>query len=122
MADQPEITVRKIAAYVPVNLDDDGTPLNLHGERMVEIEPGVWADPLAAAALTALTAGPLPLSDENLITGARLITELNLTEQGSWLMDEETTTRSSSPTGWLRKCASGAATAASTPPSPATTT
>ena len=50
MTDGPDITVRKMSAYAMVPVDDDGTPLH-HGERMVEISPGEWADPLTARAL-----------------------------------------------------------------------
>ena len=44
-----QITVVKAACYCPVAVDADGTPLS-HGERMTETEPGVWADPVIAAA------------------------------------------------------------------------
>lgn len=40
--------VTKTSGVIPVALDDDGTPLS-HGERMTEIRPGVWADPLTVA-------------------------------------------------------------------------
>src|SRR6266536_2893300 len=42
--------VKKLSCYAMVPVDDDGTPLS-HGERMVEIRPGEWADPLTAMAL-----------------------------------------------------------------------
>ena len=44
----PEIKVTKLGARVPVPVDEDGTPLS-HGERMTEIEPGVWMHPVWAA-------------------------------------------------------------------------
>jgi hypothetical protein len=40
----PHLTVRLEQAWIPVALDDDGTPLH-HGERMTEIRPGTWAPP-----------------------------------------------------------------------------
>ena len=46
-----ELTVKKPQAWALVNIDDDGTPLTLHGERMVEVSPGKWEDPLIAMAL-----------------------------------------------------------------------
>jgi hypothetical protein len=47
---EPTITVTKASYWQPVALDTDGTPLH-HGERMVETKPGVWADPVIAAAM-----------------------------------------------------------------------
>lgn len=52
----PSLTVTKMACWMPVAVDADGTPLH-HGERMVEIEPGVWADPVYVAVMD-LLAGP----------------------------------------------------------------
>ena len=45
-----QINAVKMAGYVPIAVDADGTPLS-HGEPMTEIEPGVWADPVFAAAM-----------------------------------------------------------------------
>lgn len=45
-----EIKVAKRACWLPFNLDADGAPLAA-GERMVEIEPGLWAHPDMAAIL-----------------------------------------------------------------------
>ena len=44
-----QVDVKKVAYWQPVALDADGTPL-LRGERMVEVEPGVWKDPVIVAA------------------------------------------------------------------------
>ena len=46
--DEPRLTVTKVSYWQPVAVDADGTPLH-HGERMTEVEPGVWADPLFVA-------------------------------------------------------------------------
>lgn len=46
-----KLDVKKVTQYVWVNLDEDGTPLNSHGERMIETSPGVWEEPLIVAAL-----------------------------------------------------------------------
>jgi hypothetical protein len=46
-----KLTAHKMQAWVHVNLDDDGTPLDQHGERMVEIEPGQWVESLIAQAM-----------------------------------------------------------------------
>ena len=54
--DGVRLTVRKAAAWVPVALDTDGTPLE-HGERMVEVEPGQWMDSTLAAVLEFLEHG-----------------------------------------------------------------
>ena len=51
MDDKIKLDAKKCVAYAWVNLDEDGTPLTLHGERMFEVEPGVWEDPLVAWAL-----------------------------------------------------------------------
>ena len=37
----------RLAGAGLVAVDTDGTPLH-HGERMVEVQPGVWADPVMA--------------------------------------------------------------------------
>ncbi len=42
--------VKKLSCYAMVPVDDDGTPLS-HGEPMVEISPGEWADQFTAMAL-----------------------------------------------------------------------
>jgi hypothetical protein len=55
---EAELTVKKYGYWVQVNLDTDGTPLH-HGERMVEISPGQWADPVIALALEYIAAHPL---------------------------------------------------------------
>lgn len=44
-----EIRVEKMSYLVLVPVDADGTPLE-HGERCIEVEPGVWVSPLVAAA------------------------------------------------------------------------
>ena len=41
---EAELTAQKCQAWVWVNLDEDGTPLDQHGERMVETAPGVWQE------------------------------------------------------------------------------
>ena len=48
MADPVQINAVKMAGYIPVAVDADGTPLS-HGEPMTETEPGIWVDPLIAA-------------------------------------------------------------------------
>ena len=44
-----EIEIRKMEYLAQVAVDADGTPLS-HGERMIEVEPGVWKDPAVVAA------------------------------------------------------------------------
>ena len=39
-----DITVRQASYWQPVAVDTDGTPL-WHGERMIEVRPGVWTTP-----------------------------------------------------------------------------
>jgi hypothetical protein len=58
--DDATLYVRMASALVPVNLDSDGTPLSLHGERMIEIEPGKWVDPLIAAVIGFYAQHPQP--------------------------------------------------------------
>jgi hypothetical protein len=48
LTDPVQINAVKVACYVPVAVDADGTPLS-HGEPMTETEPGVWVDPVIAA-------------------------------------------------------------------------
>ena len=55
MADPVQINVVKMVCYCPVAVDGDGTPLS-HGEPMTETEPGVWVDPVIAAATDFLEA------------------------------------------------------------------
>jgi hypothetical protein len=57
---EAELTVKKYGYWVQVNLDTDDTPLDQHGERMVQISPGRWADPFIALALEYIAAHPLP--------------------------------------------------------------
>lgn len=47
------LTVRKIGYWVNVQLDEDGTPLTMYGDRMVEVRPNEWMDPLGAALMAA---------------------------------------------------------------------
>jgi len=49
----PDVVVKKMTAWAPTPVDEDGTPL-YHGERMVEIRPGEWVTPPLAAALALL--------------------------------------------------------------------
>jgi hypothetical protein len=49
------LTVRKIGFMVTVQLDEDGTPLTPIGDRMVEVRPGEWMDPLAAALISEIS-------------------------------------------------------------------
>ena len=46
-ADDVTLTVTRASCWQPVAVDADGTPLH-HGERMVQVRPGVWADPAVA--------------------------------------------------------------------------
>lgn len=43
------LNVRKVSHVVTVNLDSDGTPLTHLGDRMVQVSPNQWMDPLGAA-------------------------------------------------------------------------
>jgi hypothetical protein len=54
--DNVRLTAHKVAYWVPVELDADGTPLE-KGERMVEVEPGQWVHPTLAAILKFLDDG-----------------------------------------------------------------
>jgi hypothetical protein len=55
LTDPVQINVVKVVGYCPVAVDADGTPLS-HGEPMTEVEPGVWMDPVLAAAMDFLEA------------------------------------------------------------------
>jgi hypothetical protein len=55
---QDDVTKASMVARAAV--DADGTPL-CHGERMTEVSPGVWMDPLADALLRYLQSHVPPL-------------------------------------------------------------
>lgn len=57
MADETKLQVTKWSYWQPVATDTDGTPLS-HGERMIEVEPGKWMDPLMVAVLKYLNQEP----------------------------------------------------------------
>jgi hypothetical protein len=76
-----EITAKKAAYWVPVNLDGDGTPL-MYGERMIETEPGVWKAPDLVALEEFIQSHPVEdLTEEDIIAGAVLITEASMAER-----------------------------------------
>ena len=75
---EPEIKVVKHTAWIPVALDDDGTPL-AHGERMIETEPGIWKAPDLVALEEYMAAHPVEnLTEEDFIAGAVAITEASM--------------------------------------------
>ena len=45
---EPELKATKLREWVMVPVDEDGVPLS-HGDRMTEIEPGVWMHPVWVA-------------------------------------------------------------------------
>lgn len=51
-----DLKVTKLSCWQFVAVDADGTPLH-HGERMVEVEPGHWMDPIHVAILKFLDHG-----------------------------------------------------------------
>jgi len=54
--DEVKLTAKRNQAWARVSVDADGTPLTLHGERMVEVSPGRWEDPLIVMALEYIAA------------------------------------------------------------------
>jgi hypothetical protein len=50
---EPQISVREYGYQVLLTLDDDGTPIVPSGwdcgERMIEVEPGIWQEPTMVA-------------------------------------------------------------------------
>jgi hypothetical protein len=77
-----KITATKAQAWARVSLDDDGTPLTLDGERMIETAPGIWKAPDLAALEGFLRAHPAEdLTEEDLIAGAVAITEAIMAER-----------------------------------------